>query len=164
MRKLVVLLAVAVNLLSVTALAQTVNSTRTVAATAFNSTVLNGATLTTGTLTVSNYASVAFNVVYTRSGGAASAINMTCQTCPHIPIDGFCDGNTTGYDVDVIVATAATGVSTTIRSTWSRAVSATAAWTFVVSNLTAPYIYCSFTGTGSNAGDFLAVNYTKITP
>lgn len=113
----------------------------------------------TGWVAVDSQRSVAFDVDYVRGAGAATAVTMRCETSRSSTTP-----NDSGRDLHVIVSTDAAGVSTTITSTWSTAVSADASWTWTVTNIPAPFINCLFRCTAANASDRMTAFERGIVP
>lgn len=114
----------------------------------------------TGWFLTANQATTALDLEFDWT--AATFVSMTCQTC-RVVTAGVCQ-DTVAKDVDVIVSTSAAGVSTTVQSTWTRAVSADRGWGWMVANAYAPWTNCTFLGTGAGANDKLSVWQRNISP
>lgn len=129
----------------------------------------------TGFIPVNTFSSAVFDVDFVEDGAGTlvRSVDMTCQSSR-----SSATAFGAGRDVDVIVSTAASGVSSKKTSTWredpiSGAVLGTKNFTTEVANVPAPFLACTFvcctnnavpcTG-GGDATDTIAVFARKVTP
>jgi hypothetical protein len=145
MRRLIVshLVAMAAGFLLVTALADECHAQSTTVQTSVGLSTRRitglgiNATRTTSWIAINNSRSIAWDVDYVFS--AATAVNMTCQTCQTVTA-GACNAGDGPFDMHVIVSTSAAGLVTTAPATWTYAAGANKSWRWTVSNMYAPFV------------------------
>ena len=151
----------------------TISGTIPVVTNSSSSSIRMPATLGTG-YNVANYRSMAFDFSYSSwyALGGATAYTLTC--CGQNELQSLTMWQSTCLNPQVITATTSAGVSTTAPASWtttsgqvssSCTLTSPCGWTWIVSNIVWPTVYCTVTGSGSvNSNDKLSVGVRFVTP